>query len=199
VLTYNHGLIKYAGPQFQTLQIFKNNSLRMLITNDIITVGFYFYQLLLSLLNISYINISYNISYYLYKYNYGYYTNILFCTSSTYLTFNYTFERHIENQINYYCYTYAPSYILNISLKFIQYLSSYSTMLHINLNYYNNLTRFEVIFLFNVWYRLKRYNFYYTTIFFIREYIDMIYLGLKIRNFTMIHSYFQRILFKLII
>lgn len=80
------------------------------------------------------------------------------------------------------------------------YLFNLNISLKINFNLYVCTTiRYEHLFLSVVINYLSFYNLYYTSFFFIREFLELIYLILKLKDFYLIYTYLQRVLHTLII
>lgn len=94
---------------------------------------------------------------------------------------------------------YPSSFIINILLKYFSYFYNNNIILNINFELYNNLTIQEIVFLESVNFRMKLFAFQFSTIFFLSEFIDVVYLSLKRKNLKIIFYYIQRILKKLIL
>ena len=74
-----------------------------------------------------------------------------------------------------------------------------NVILKISFNLYTHLIRFEYLFLNTIINHLAYYNLYYTSFFFIREFIEITYLILRIKDFSLMYTYIQRVLHVLII
>ncbi len=98
-----------------------------------------------------------------------------------------------------YYNTYPSSYLVNISVKLFLYLTGINIILKISFNLYTHLIRFEYLFLNTIINHLAYYNLYYTSFFFIREFIEITYLILRIKDFSLMYTYIQRVLHVLII
>lgn len=94
---------------------------------------------------------------------------------------------------------YPSSYLTSIINKSAEYLFNKPTTVHFNFEFYNGLSLKEIVFLTSVTARLKLFAFKFSTIFFLSEFIDTVYLGLRRKNLKVVLSYLQRILKKLVL
>lgn len=98
-----------------------------------------------------------------------------------------------------YTFKYPSSYILNVTLGLFSYLFGGSVSLKINFSLYSYLSRSEYLFVNIIINHLSYYNLYFTSFFFIREFIEIVGLVLKLKDFYPLYTYLQRVLHVLII
>lgn len=94
---------------------------------------------------------------------------------------------------------YASSYFTNIVNKFFAYQLNALIITAILFDVYKKLTFSELVALRDFAARLILFSSQFSTIFFLGEFIDVIYFSLKLKNLTVIFDYVQRILKKLVI
>ena len=103
---------------------------------------------------------------------------------------------------NYFNPTYKPyssSYLVSISKRFFEYYLNSKVALFLNFELFHRLTPAELITLTTVKLRLKSFKYQFSTIFFLNEFVDMIYLAFKLKNFLHLINYLNKILHTLII
>lgn len=96
-------------------------------------------------------------------------------------------------------FSYPSSYITNVVNKLFEFIFQSKTSFVINTDFMKSLTITEITFLKYITRRLQTYAYQFSTIFFLSEFIEIVFLGLKQKNLTVILSYIQKILNKLII
>ena len=152
-------------------------------------------------------------NYFLFYYSYIYKKYYIYIYNNIISNLNYINIYIYKNYINYFLITnliiktniiintacYPSSYILNLSIKFLLYLLNSNICLKVNFSLYTQLIRFEYLFLNLIINQLLYYNLYFTSFFFIREFVEIVYWILKIKDFNILYTFIQRILNALII
>ena len=104
-----------------------------------------------------------------------------------------------EKKIEKYFHPYPSSYMVGILKKSLNYLLGSGVILHLNLNFQKHVSDFERIILEDAYTRLFHYNFQFSTIFFLKEFLEFIMFSLKSKNFYLLFVYIQRIINNLIV
>lgn len=94
---------------------------------------------------------------------------------------------------------YASTYLTSLINKFFTYQVASSVLTSITFDFYKKLTFSEQVRLRDFTSRLILFSSQFSTIFFLSEFIDVIYFSLKLCNLTIIFDYVQRVLKKLVI
>lgn len=94
---------------------------------------------------------------------------------------------------------YASVYLTSLINKFFTYQLASSVLTSITFDFYKKLTFSEQVRLRDFTSRLILFSSQFSTIFFLSEFIDVIYFSLKLCNLTIIFDYVQRVLRKLVI
>ena len=96
-------------------------------------------------------------------------------------------------------FSYPSVYFTNVTKRLFEFQFNAKVSLIINSDYLKLIQLREISFLKYITLRLQTYAFQFSTIFFLSEFIDIVYLGLKKKSLSIMLSYIQRILNKLII
>jgi len=94
---------------------------------------------------------------------------------------------------------YSSSYLLAIAKRFFEYSLQSRAAIFINFELIHRLANTELVFLTTVKSRLRASSYRFSTIFFLNEFIDMVYLSLKLKNFNLMIDYLNKILKNLVI
>lgn len=94
---------------------------------------------------------------------------------------------------------YAALYLTSVVNKFLEYFAQSRVLFSVNLDFYQFLHSSELVSLNRSILRLRLAGSQFSTIFFLSEFLDIIYLSFKQKNFIILTDYVQRILNKLII
>ena len=94
---------------------------------------------------------------------------------------------------------YASSYLLSFIKRFFEFSLNQPITLFINFELLRRISNNEVIFLSRMKLLLRVFNYKFSTIFFLNEFLDIIYIVFKMKNFNILIAYINKILKNLII
>ena len=95
--------------------------------------------------------------------------------------------------------TYVGSYFSNYINRFFEYFLGTSTATIINFELIRRIPLIDFFFLESLKSRLRLADSLFSTIFFINEFIDLVFMALKLKNFNHLVNYLNRLLKSLII
>jgi len=94
---------------------------------------------------------------------------------------------------------YSSSYLLMIFKKFFEYSLNQQITLFVNFELFERLKLNDYVFLSIIKTRLQRFSYRFSTIFFLNEFIDMVFLSFKLKNFNILIPYINKILKNLVV
>lgn len=94
---------------------------------------------------------------------------------------------------------YASSYLLSFIKKFFEFSFNYPITLFINFELLRRISNTEAVFLSRMKLALRVFNYKFSTIFFLNEFLDIIYIVFKMKSFNILVAYINKILKNLII
>jgi hypothetical protein len=94
---------------------------------------------------------------------------------------------------------YSSSYMLSYVKKFFEFFLNSKVTLFINFEILHRLGSDDKVFLNRMKSLLKSFSYKFSTIFFLNEFLDVLYLSFKIKNLNAIVPYFNRILKNLVV
>lgn len=94
---------------------------------------------------------------------------------------------------------YPSSYVIDIVLSYAEYFLNSKTAFVLSLNFYRHLNGEELFLLRNFYSKLSLYAYQFSTIFFLKEFLDIMFITVKLKDFTILISYIQRLIASLTI
>lgn len=89
---------------------------------------------------------------------------------------------------------YSSIYLTSVAKRFFEFYLNSRVSLFINFEMFARLSITELVFLETVKLRLRSFNYQFSTIFFLNEFIDIIFLAFKLKNFKLLIDYLNKIL-----